>query len=300
MHIVVTGCSGHLGRVVVPHLLTRLPDCVITGLDLQAPEYQHERFHYQCLNIADPELSSYLQTVDVVIHLAFIVIAAPVGYDQPGLNVLAARNLISGILANAVPLLIHLSSAAVYGPWPDTPVPVNEQAAMRPLAGFLYAQDKVEVEQILLHAYGTADKTMNTGRLVILRSPTILGPHAQPYLRNMLRSPFRLAGQNGQALSQCVHEQDVAEAIGRCVVQPVAGTYNLAAEPARSLNEWQHRAGGGYIPLPWWLASLGLAWGWRRAGGQGPAAWRQGLGNSLVLDCTALCDALDWQPQRFA
>ncbi|HED16433.1 MAG TPA: NAD-dependent epimerase/dehydratase family protein, partial [Gammaproteobacteria bacterium] len=247
-------------------------------------------------DIADPELASYLQNVDAVIHLAFVVIAAPAGYDQPGLNVLAARNLVKGIPANPVPLLIHLSSAAVYGPWPDTPVPVTEQAVLRPLPGFLYAQDKVEVEQILLRAY----ESMNTGRLVILRSPTILGPHAQPYLKNMLHSPFRLAGQKGQALSQCVHELDVAEAIRRCVMQPVAGIYNLAAEPARSLSEWQRRAGGGRVPLPWWLASPGLALGWRRAGGQGPAAWLQGLGNDLVLDGTALYDALDWQPQRLA
>ncbi len=296
MHIVVTGCSGHLGRVVVPHLLTSLPDCKITGLDVQRPTYRYERFLYQQLNIAEPELASCLQGVDVVVHLAFVVIAAPVGYQQPDLNVQAARNLANCILASSVPLLIHLSSAAVYGPWPDTPVPVNEQAAMRPLPGFLYAQDKVEVEQILLRAY----ETVNAGKLMILRSPTILGPHAQPYLKDMLRSPFRLAGKKGHILSQCVHEQDVAEVIRRCLIQADAGTYNLAAEPARSLNEWQHRAGGGYIPLPWWLASPGLAWGWRHAGGQGPAAWMQGLGSDLVLDCTALYDALGWQPRRYA
>jgi len=276
--------------------LTSLPDCEITGLDVQQPTYQYEGFRYQPLNITDPELASSLQNVDAVIHLAFVVIAAPAGHEQPDMNVLAARNLVHCTLANSVPLLIHLSSAAVYGPWPDTPVPVNEQTAMRPLPGFLYAQDKVEVEQILLRAY----EPVNTGKLVILRLPTILGPHAQPYLKKMLRSPFRLAGKKAQAHSQCVHEQDVAEAIRRCVMQPVVGTYNLAAEPARSLKQWQHRAGGGYIPLPWWLAAPGLAWGWHHAGGQGSAAWLQGLGSDLVLDCTALYDALDWQPQRRA
>jgi len=298
MHIVVTGCSGHLGRVVVPHLLNSLPDCDITGLDIQRPAYQHERFCYQSLNIADPKLAGYLQNVDVVIHLAFVVIAAPDGYDQPGLNVLAARNLVTCMCASSVPLLIHLSSAAVYGPWPDTPVPVNERAAIRPLPGFLYAQDKVAVEQILQRAYQAQDQTVNARRLVILRPPTILGPHAQPYLKDMLRSPFRLAGKKGQARSQCVHEQDVAEAIQRCVMQPVTGIYNLAAEPARSLNEWQHRAGGGRLPLPWWLAAKGLAWGWHRAGGQGTAAWLLGLGCDLVLDCSALYDVLGWSPQR--
>ena len=296
MHIVVTGCSGHLGRVVVAHLLSSLPDCEITGLDIRRPAYQHQRFRYQQLNIADPALASHLQHVDAVIHLAFVVIAAPSGHDQHDLNVLAARNLVKCALASSVSVVIHLSSAAVYGPWPDTPVPASEQATMRPLPGFLYAQDKVEVEQILSRAYETVDQ----GRLVILRTPTILGPHAQPYLQDMLRSPFRLAGQKGQALSQCVHEQDVAEAIRCCLMQPIAGVYNLAAEPARSLNEWQRRAGGGRIPLPWWLAAMGLAWNWRRAGGQGSAAWIQGLGCDLVLDCTALYDALGWQPQQRA
>lgn len=294
MHIVVTGCSGHLGQVVVAHLLSGMPGCRITGLDIQRPACQHERFHYRPLNIADPGLTRYLQNVDAIIHLAFIVIASPAGYDPQDMNVQAARNLVSCVQANSVPVLIHLSSAAVYGPWPDMPVPVTEQADIRPLPGFAYAQDKVAVEQILMNAF----QNMPQQRLVILRPPTILGPGAQPFLKDMLTSPFRLAGQRGQARSQCVHELDVAEAIQRCLMQPVAGVFNLAATPARSYNEWQQRVGGGRWPLPWWLAAAGLAWNWRRAGGAGAPAWLHGLGHDLVLDCTALYDALGWQPQQ--
>ncbi len=298
MRIVITGCSGHLGQVVMTDLLSSLPGCAITGVDTRAPDYQHERFHFQCLNVADPALGHCLTGADAVIHLAFVLLNSGGGQDQPGLNLAAARNLASSVLASDVPLLIHMSSAAVYGPWPDTPDPVSEQCPPRPLPGFRYAQDKVQVEQMLTQAYRQAQQSGKQGRLLILRPPTILGPHAHPYLTGMLQSPFRLGGYRGRARTQCIHEQDVAEAIRRCLLKRLSGIYNLAAEPTHSLNAWQARAGGGYIPLPWWLASIGLARNWRRAGGQGKPGWMQGLGYNLILDSTALYDALGWQPQH--
>ena len=67
--------------------------------------------------------------------------------------------------------LVVVSSAMVYGAWPNNPVPLTEDAPMRPNPGFDYATAKAETERLALE---WRDGTPGA-RLAVLRPATVLG-----------------------------------------------------------------------------------------------------------------------------
>src|SRR5437588_7007660 len=67
--------------------------------------------------------------------------------------------------------LVYTSSAMVYGAWPNNPVPLTEDAPMRPNPGFAYATAKAESERLALE-WRDANPD---ARLAVLRPATGLG-----------------------------------------------------------------------------------------------------------------------------
>ena len=69
-----------------------------------------------------------------VIHLAWSHVDAPPSGARP--NLVALRRVLEAAARAGVSSLVHVSSATVYGAWPDNPVPLPEDAALRPNPGF--------------------------------------------------------------------------------------------------------------------------------------------------------------------
>ena len=139
-------------------------------------------------------------------------------------NVRAAHKLFHAARAAGVKRLIHLSSAAVYG----AAVHANEQAALRPCPSFLYAEHTAHLEQLL---------AIELPECVRLRPHVTLGPHAHPLLKRLVKQPFFVRLPDPQPLLQCVHEDDVAQAVMLCLENDARGAYNLAADDSFSLRD---------------------------------------------------------------
>src|SRR5205085_5938214 len=76
---------------------------------------------------------------------------------------------------------VYASSAMVYGAWPNNPVPLTEDAPVRPNPGFDYATAKAEGERLAVEW-----RDGNAGaRLAVLRPATVLGE--QDRLTRLLR-----------------------------------------------------------------------------------------------------------------
>lgn len=300
MRVLVTGSASHLARVVLPRLCAREDVTAVTGIDLRASDFRHPRYNEQRLDIRDPALASHLTGIDAVIHLAFVVMPGALGrarHDRAlirDINLHGSANVFSLARKTGVRHCVHLSSAVVYGAWPDNPPLLDEQCPRRAMPGFSYAEDKVALEDWL----DTFEAQNNTPTVVRLRPHVILGPHAQPMLHFLLRQPFYPRLPDPQPLTQCVWEDDVTEAVLLALDHRQAGSFNLAADPALSFRDMQRLRHRLTLSLPFALARGLHRTLWRFTGIAGEPAWFDGMRHSLAVDSRRARQTLGWRPRH--
>jgi nucleoside-diphosphate-sugar epimerase len=124
----------------------------------------------------------------------------------------------------------------------------------------------------------------------------ILGRHAQRLLQQLLRQPCYLRLPEPYPRLQCVHEDDVAQAVVQSLVRDARGAYNLAAPGDFSFRDVIRRSHRIGVALPVPLARAALSFAWRLTGWGGEPAWIDGLAATLTLDCTRARHDLGWQP----
>ena len=119
-----------------------------------------------------------------------------------------------------------LSSAMVYGAWPDNPLPLLESAPLRPNPEFSFAVAKAEIER---RAARWADEHP-TSRLVVLRPTTALASAESSWVARSLRAAAIIdAGENDPPV-QFVHLDDLAAAVVAAVRSDLEGAYNVAPD----------------------------------------------------------------------
>ncbi len=149
----------------------------------------------------------------------------------------------SGIGASHVVLL---STAAVYGAWADNPVPVTEDAIMRPNPGIDEVFARAEIER-RSHEW-SAD---HPGCAVtILRPCTVVVPGAEDWPSADLDGIAGLGSGDGARPVQFLHVEDLAGAVAVVLDNSVTGVRNVA--PAGWITEDEARAlsGGRVVALP--------------------------------------------------
>lgn len=283
MRIVVTGSSGRFARALLPMLCAHPDIDTVTGVDLRAPHFAHLRFAATCGDIRDPCFARQLAGHDALVHLAFVVLRGRMSEAEMfDINVTASHKLFHAARAAGVKRLIHLSSAAVYGQG----VHLNESAPYAPLPGFLYARHKAHLEQLL---------ALELPECVRLRPHVILGPHAQPLLRQLLRQPFYPRLPEPQPLLQCVHEDDVARAVLLALGKEARGAFNLASDDSFSFRDAIRKRHRVSIPLPLAAVRRSVSVAWRCFGWGGEPAWVEGLTRTLLLNCRRAIVELGWR-----
>lgn len=285
MRIFITGSASHLARACLPILCRDQRIQHIVGIDLAPAIFAHAKFTHHVLDIRSAEVAQLLAGCDALVHLAWVVLRgkmpAPTMY---AINVSGTQAVFEAARQVGLSRLIHLSSAAVYGAGED----LNETAPLQPYPGFLYAQHKVEIEHFLAHEFPQALR---------LRPHIILGPHCQTLLKQLLHQPCYPHLRTPLPRLQCVHEDDVAQAIVSGLFTNCAGPLNLATSDSFNLREIitaRHRYS---LALPLSLLRPAFRLVNRSSGWGGEPAWLQGLSASLTLDCSRAQQALDWRAQ---
>jgi len=288
MRVLVTGSSSCLAQALLPRLCAVPGVAAVTGVDIRPLRYAHAKFHARQLDIRDPALAPVLEGQDALVHLAYVVLRGRMPEREMfDINVTGGHKLFHAARRAGVKRLVFMSSAAVYGGG----VHVDEAAPLAPLPGFLYARHQAHLEQLL---------EIEFPECVRLRPHVILGPHAQPLLRQLLAQPFYLSLPEPQPLLQCVHEEDVAEAVLLALGSDARGPYNLAVEDSfnfRDAIRSRHRL---RVPLPRAAARAGVELAWRFLGWGGEPAWVDGLAQTLMINCRRAAVELGWRSPRTA
>ena len=201
----VTGATGHIGQVLVEHLLRQEVEVRTLArrpLAFPATGPTAKRLVHTRADVRTPTARRALAGADLVFHLAAQVWEGRGQASREAMrqvNVDGTRNILDG-RPGAVVLV---SSAAVYGAWPDNPLPLVEDHVPRPNPECGYAADKLAAERV---------GRRWDGPLAVVRLCAVLGAHADVRVARSLAG-YRLAVPEVSGCPQAGQWMDEGDAV---------------------------------------------------------------------------------------
>lgn len=251
--ILLTGAARPLGRRLLSRWAdsTEVADIVaIDSVDL-APIRSTWRPGGPSLRavrgrLASLDLTEVAAGVDEVVHLAAGTGDELDGTGVSGVDVPGTRALLAAL--GPVRSMVVLSSATVYGAWPQNPVPLTERAMVRPNPGLEFAVLKAEVERLALTWAAAAPFEP---ALAILRPTLTLSGESLDWMERSAWGVVGLRAGSDVPPAQFLHLDDLASAIELARAKRLDGPYNVAP------NGWIPpddlvglRGAGPRVPLP--------------------------------------------------
>lgn len=188
--------------------------------------------------------------------------------------------------------VVVLSSALVYGAWPNNPVPLTEDAPLRPDFSFAFARQLATVEQMVDDWRGRAG-----GRTAAILRPVLA--MASDGTSSLVRAlAAGMGGRMGEddVPAQFVHLDDLADAVVLAITVPLDGAYNVA--PDGFVPGSRVRALSGLTPrlrLPARLAEITADLQWRFQRGPIPPGLRPYVRSTWLVSNDRLRSA-GWTP----
>jgi nucleoside-diphosphate-sugar epimerase len=163
---------------------------------------------------------------------------------------------------------VSVSSAAVYGAGPNNPLPITEDAPLRPNPGFLSAVHDAENERRLAE-WCEKRRTASPVSATTLRLAPVVGPGAHGLFARAALGRPPVAVRGSARPIQVVHVDDAAAALALAVEHALDGVFNVAADGWLSDAAVRELVGSGPPALPDELARRVLQ-----------ALWSSGLGDA--------------------
>lgn len=208
--IAITGGSGFIGKHLIPQLLSEKHEIrLATRTERLKTTAEIDYFHVDLLTASDAHLRSFLDSCDVVIHLAGEI--SDQARMRP-LHVDATLRLTQAAAAKNIAHWIQMSSCGVYGPVRSGVI--SENTSKAPVGE--YEVTKSEAEEIV-----NDWATVNSRKLTIFR-PSIIWSSSMPNnsLRALIsvvrRRLFFFVGEPG-SIYPCVHIDDVVRAVSMAI-----------------------------------------------------------------------------------
>jgi nucleoside-diphosphate-sugar epimerase len=295
--VAVTGVSGLVGRRLVG--LLEADDDVgrIIGIDVVDPGgaggagRAGGKLDFHRADVVADDLKPLLEGVTTLVHLAA---AEGPGVDDDvaaRVTVDGTRRVLDAAGGAGVGHVVLASSAMVYGAWPDNPVPLTEDAALRPNPEFACAVHRAEAERLLGEWVDAHPGTAAT----VLRPAVVLAEDNGGWLaRALVAASGMRAGEEPPA--QFVHADDVASAIALAVRARLDGAYNVAPEGWIAGDQVRALAGPRpRVRLPERVAARLAGWSWRMRLGPIPPGLLPYTAHPWVVASDRL-RAAGWQP----
>ena len=138
--VVVTGSAGALGQAVCALVAADPSVASVVAID-QRPTPAIDGISTRTIDLASADLKPLFEGAAAVLHLAQADDGAPT--NDAGLT----HRVLDAAGAAGVTHVVLLSSAAAYGAWANNPVPLTEDAALRPNPGVAVLSAKAEMER---------------------------------------------------------------------------------------------------------------------------------------------------------
>ncbi|NDJ75667.1 MAG: NAD-dependent epimerase/dehydratase family protein [Chloroflexi bacterium] len=287
MHVLITGVASRIGRLVAERLVADPGVATVTGLDARVVRPPLPGMRFVRARLHQPEWTALLDTTDVVVHVAGLI-GWPLRRRIDTALVADTRQVLRAVESAAVPRLVVVNNATVYGPQPVGPL--HEDARIRGHQAGAYARDRALVSDFLdLMADRAGDRVITR-----LRTAWVCGPRYVAPVRHFRRGPVLVCGCEAR-LFQVVHEEDLCAAILLAVGRDLPGIYNVSADSGVTFHELAALLGDNRtcVPLAW--ATLMAWWRWRWLGRRTPPGWLRTLYRCQPVDTSKL-RATGWTP----
>jgi UDP-glucose 4-epimerase len=221
--VVITGISGRFGRIVARRLHHEL-GWNIVGLDRRPMSGRPKDIELHQVDLRSKKARDVFRAgdVDALVHLGVMHDPRARPAEIYSWNITGTTKLLEYCQAYRVPKVVLLSSANVYGPRPDNPQFLTEDAPLLAAQRFPEMRDLVEID----HMFSTFLWRAREIETVILRPVHIVGPvHNAP--SNYLRIPRPPVLLGFDPMVQLVHVEDVADAIAAALAPGRRGIYNI-------------------------------------------------------------------------
>jgi nucleoside-diphosphate-sugar epimerase len=293
--IAVTGAAGALGRRVV-ELLVRSPAVAeVVAIDRVPVRTPSTRVVAHRLDIAqcDPEtLRRAVDDADTLVHLAFSPDTELDPDVAAAVNIGGTERILDALTHGPCAHLVALSSAAAYGAWPTNPVPLTENAPLRPVPEFTYAMHKAAVEQLV----GAWRDDMPERSATVLRPTTALAERDRSWLAGVLADAVRIGTGDHDPPRQFLHLDDLARAIALASTDRLDGAFNVAPDGWLPAEEVRALIGGpARVRLPERVAVRVAKWSWQLRRGPVPPGLLPYVMHPWVVSNDRL-RAAGWEP----
>ena len=251
MKVFVTGATGFIGSHLVPRLLRDGHElrCLVRRPGTGRPLEEQGAATIQGDVTDRGSIERAMSGCDCVIHLANVYSfweADRRTYTR--VNVAGTRNVMECALAAAIPRVVHVSSAVIYGRPAD--VPFTEESPVGPVRFSEYARTKYGGDRIAWELHEERGLP-----LVTILPGAVLGPGdtraTGDYIRRLVRRSMPARIMEDSVLT-FVHVRDVAEAIARAAARDdLSGTRLLVGAQRLSFREVNRMVGEiSGVPLP--------------------------------------------------
>jgi UDP-glucose 4-epimerase len=249
--VIVTGICGRLGRDLSRALHRKRK---VIGIDRRAfvdPPGDVE--HHQIDIRSSRAREIFRHDISAVVHLGVMHDPHESSIEHHDFNVVGLQKVLEYVEQYKIPKLVLLSSANVYGPRPDNPQLIKEDAPLLGAGPFSDIRDLVELD-MLVNAFFWRNPTTDT---VILRPAHILGT-VKNAPSNYLRLDVVPTLLGFDPMMQVVHQRDVVHAIDLALAPGVRGTFNLSGPEPLALSKAIHVLGRRIVAVPHTLAKAAV------------------------------------------
>ena len=288
--VLITGICGRLGRRLARKLHR---ERLVVGIDRRdfdgrPKDIQHHKFDIRRKKTQDVFRN---QRLAAVVHLGIMHDPRVSQAEHHTWNVAGFQRLLEFCAQYDVPKLVVLSSANVYGPRPDNPQFLSEDAPLLGGAAFSEIRDLIEVDMLAQSFFWKRPET----ETVILRPVHILGGVRNApsnYLR--LKAIPTLLGFD--PMVQVIHQDDVVSAITQALRPGVRGIFNVAGPAPLPLSRLIGHTGRPRITIPHFLATGIIQSLWRYRVTSFPAPELDHIRYVCMVDDRRARDLLGYQP----
>jgi UDP-glucose 4-epimerase len=257
--IVLTGIAGRLGRLVARRL-HRAGSGQVVGIDRRDFEGRPRDIDHVQVDLRSKKARDVFRGGDVaaLIHMGLMHDPRMGEAEHHSWNVQGTARLLDACAAYGVPKVILLSSANVYGPRPDNPQFLTEDAPLMAGQHFPAIRDLIEVD-MLASSFFWKHQEIET---VILRPVHILGG-VRNAPSNYLRLQVVPTLLGFDPMVQVIHEDDVVDAIVSALQPGSRGIFNVVGPGEVPLSTILRELGKPTLPIPHPMARTALNALWR-------------------------------------
>jgi UDP-glucose 4-epimerase len=263
--VAITGASGYVGSKLLERLEQDPTVRKLVAFDVNPLPLPVHNITVYRKNVSEPiddELND--QRATTLVHLAF---NARHGANRREISDIHDENLdtLRSVMASCVTArithLIYISSHTVYGAHSDNPVPIPDDAPMRPSPDFPYAYDKHQCE-LALEEFARAQTDV---KVTVLRSCIVLGHGADNLETQTFFRPWMLGVTDYNPPLQFVYDDDLTRIISIIIDREITGTFNVAGDGIVHYREMARIIKSRLVSLPPFLVYplVRLCWGLR-------------------------------------